>query len=110
MDKPQALAALSALAHETRLDCFRLLIQAGPDGLPAGEIADRLGVLQNTLSTHLGLLARAGLVHRERSGRVIRCSADFAGMQALLAYLLEDCCRGNEAICAPLFDTLRCAC
>lgn len=110
MNKPQALEALAALAHETRLDAFRLLVQAGPDGIPAGEIADALGVLQNTMSTHLSVLSRAGLIHRDREGRVIRCSADFDGMQALMTYLLQDCCRGNEAVCAPLFEAIRCAC
>lgn len=110
MDKPQALDALGALAHETRLDAFRLLVQAGPEGVPAGEIGARLGVLQNTLSTHLAALARAGLITRERQGRVIRCCADYAGMQALLTYLLQDCCRGDQTICAPLFDAIKCAC
>jgi ArsR family transcriptional regulator, arsenate/arsenite/antimonite-responsive transcriptional repressor len=110
MKKPQALDALAALAHETRLDVFRLLVQAGPEGVPAGEVADRLRVLQNTMSTHLGVLARAGLIRREREGRVIRYSADFDGMQKLLTYLLQDCCRGNPSICAPLVDTIRCAC
>jgi DNA-binding transcriptional ArsR family regulator len=110
MEKANALQALSALAHATRLDVFRLLVQSGPEGMPAGEIAARLGVVQNTLSTHLGVLARASLIRRDREGRVIRCSADYAGMQALLAYLLEDCCRGDQAICEPLFDVIKCAC
>jgi DNA-binding transcriptional ArsR family regulator len=108
MKKPQALDALAALAHETRLDAFRLLVQAGPDGVPAGEIGERLGVLQNTMSTHLAALARAGLITREREGRVIRCRADYDGMQELLTFLLQDCCRGDEAICAPLFATVKC--
>ena len=110
MNKQQALDGLAALAHETRLDAFRLLVQAGPDGMPAGEIADRLGVLQNTMSTHLNVLARTGLIARVREGRVIRCSADFETMQALLTYLLQDCCRGNRAICEPLFSAIKCAC
>jgi DNA-binding transcriptional ArsR family regulator len=110
MEKSTAIQALSALAQETRLDVFRLLVQAGPGGLAVGEIATRLGVVQNTLSTHLSALARAGLIRRERAGRVIRCSANFAGMQELLGYLLQDCCGGNEAVCAPLFDRISCAC
>ena len=110
MNKPQALDALAALAHETRLDVFRLLVQAAPEGVAAGEIADRLGVLQNTMSTHLGVLARASLIRRERDGRVIRYSADFDGMQKLLTYLLQDCCRGNQSICAPLLESVKCAC
>ena len=109
MDKQQALDSLSALAHETRLDAFRLLIKAAPAGVPAGEIADELGVLQNTMSTHLGILERAGLIRRDREGRAIRCSADVTGMQNLLTYLLQDCCQGDEAICAPLFEAVRCA-
>jgi DNA-binding transcriptional ArsR family regulator len=110
MDKAKALEALAALAHETRLEVFRLLVQAGREGLPAGEIASELGVVQNTMSTHLSVLSRAGLVRKERNGRVIRCSADFEGMQALMAYLLRDCCRGERAICAPLFKELKRAC
>jgi len=110
MNKQQALDGLAALANETRLDVFRLLVQAGPDGMAAGEISDRLGVLQNTMSTHLNVLARTGLIARARDGRVIRCSADFEKMQELLTYLLQDCCGGNEAICEPLFSAVRCAC
>ena len=110
MKKAQALDALSALANETRLDVFRLLVQTAPDGMSAGDVAGHLGVRQNTMSAHLGALARAGLVRRQREGRVIRCTADFDGMQGLLAYLLQDCCRGEEQICAPLFDAIRCAC
>jgi DNA-binding transcriptional ArsR family regulator len=110
MKKPQALVALAALAHETRLDAFRLLVQAGPDGLPAGAISDRLGVLQNTMSTHLGVLARAALIERKRTGRVIRYSANFDAMQKLLHYLLQDCCHGNKSICAPLYESIRCTC
>jgi ArsR family transcriptional regulator, arsenate/arsenite/antimonite-responsive transcriptional repressor len=110
MTKQQALVALSALAHETRLEAFKLLIKAAPVGIPAGELADELGVLQNTMSTHLGILERAGLIHRDREGRAIRCSADVTGMQHLLTYLLQDCCQGDEAVCAPLFEAVRCAC
>lgn len=110
MNKQQALEALSALAHETRLEAFKLMIEAAPAGIPAGEIADELDVLQNTMSTHLGILERAGLIHRDREGREIRCSADVSGMQNLLTYLLQDCCRGNDAVCAPLFEAVRCAC
>ena len=110
MDKSKALEALAALAHETRLEVFRLLVQAGRAGLPAGEIASELGVVQNTMSAHLSALARAGLMRKERDGRVIRCSADFEGMRALMAYLLRDCCRGERAICTPLLKELKRAC
>lgn len=110
MIKEQALEALAALAHETRLEVFRLLIQAAPQGLKAGQIAARLDVRQNTLSTHLGILERGGLIDRHREGRGIRCSANLDGMQRLLTYLLQDCCQGDESICTPLFEAVRCAC
>jgi DNA-binding transcriptional ArsR family regulator len=110
MNESDALQALAALAHGTRLSIFRLLIQQAPQGLPAGDIAMRLGVLQNTLSAHLRILHQAHLVVNTREGRVIRYRADHAAMQALLVYLLEDCCQGDASICAPLMETLRCAC
>lgn len=110
MNKIDALHALTALAHGTRLDIFRLLIRESPDGLPAGAIAARLDVLQNTLSAHLRILEQGRLIHGTREGRSIRYRADHAGMQALLTYLLADCCQGDTAICAPLMETLRCAC
>ena len=109
MDMTRALSALAALSQETRLAAFRLLVAAGHDGVPAGEIAGRLGVRPNTLSTHLGLLARSGLVRPARDGRSIRYSADFARMRDLLAFLVEDCCNGRPEICAPLAEvTARC--
>lgn len=110
MDKMNALTALSALAHETRLDVFRLLVQAGPAGLSAGAIGESLDVRQNTMSSHLAILNRAGLITSTRDGRVIRYNAHYAHMQALLLYLIEDCCRGDAAICSPIVDALRCAC
>ncbi|HXF07235.1 MAG: ArsR/SmtB family transcription factor [Pseudomonadota bacterium] len=110
MNETDALHALTALAHGTRLGIFRLLIRESPDGLPAGEIAARLNVLQNTLSAHLRILEQGRLIHGTREGRSIRYRADHAGMQALLTYLLADCCQGDIAICAPLMETLRCAC
>ena len=102
MDQSDALEALAALSHETRLSAFRLLVTAGPDGLPARLIAERLGVLPNTLSTHLGILARAGLVTGRREGRMIRYAADFEGMRALMGFLMRDCCGGRPELCAPL--------
>ena len=102
MDQSDALEALAALSHETRLSTFRLLVTAGPEGLPANLIAARLGVLPNTLSTHLGLLARAGLVTGTREGRVIRYAANFEAMSALMSFLLRDCCGGRPELCAPL--------
>jgi DNA-binding transcriptional ArsR family regulator len=102
MESKRALVALSALSHETRLSVFRLLVTAGPMGVAAGAIAEQLEVLPNTLSTHLGLLARAGLVVPARNGRVIRYSADYDGMRELMAFLVRDCCAGNPEICSSL--------
>ena len=110
MDKNAALEALGALSQETRLDVFRLLVQAGPEGLPAGEIATRLGVRQNTMSTNLGILARAGLIRSVRQGRSIHYNADYNAMQGLLGYLMQDCCGGEPAICAPLLKSVSRVC
>ncbi|MCY4641107.1 MAG: helix-turn-helix domain-containing protein [Gammaproteobacteria bacterium] len=101
MKQSRAIDALSALSHKTRLDVFRLLVQEGPSGLAAGEIAKRLGALQNTMSAHLGVLSRAGLVRGVREGRVIRYCADYDAMRSLIHYLLEDCCAGDQVICYP---------
>ncbi len=106
MDRNDTLEALRALAQETRLEVFRLLLQAGSAGLAAGEIGRRLGVLQNTLSSHLAILSRAGLIGFEREGRVLRYRADFETTKGLLAYLLEDCCGGQPARCQPLLSDL----
>lgn len=108
MDTDSALAALGALSQETRLDVFRRLVRAGSTGMPAGRIADETGALPNTLSSHLNTLVNAGLVKRAREGRSIRYRVDYDRMRALLAFLLEDCCRGDSAICAPLLDTIAC--
>ena len=92
----QAVTALSALAQEHRLALFRLLVQAGPDGLPAGAIADTLGIPASSLSFHLGHLNRAGLVSQTRRGRSLIYAADYGAMNALLGYLMENCCGGAE--------------
>lgn len=97
-------AALSALAHEGRLGIFRMLVQAGSVGVAAGEIARRLGIPANSLSANLNVLSHAGLVHSRREGRSIIYTADYARMGALLGFLMEDCCQGSAAICAPLAD------
>lgn len=94
MKLTQAVDRFAALAHETRLEALRLLVRAGPDGLPAGRIADRLGIAAATMSFHLAHLERAGVLRSEREGRVIRYRADYAELRALVAFLLEDCCRG----------------
>jgi ArsR family transcriptional regulator len=100
MDKKSAIGALGALAQETRLDLFRLLVTIGPQGLPAGVIADRLGVLPASLSFHLAQLVHAGLITQRRLGRQLIYSAEYGAMNGLLAYLTENCC-GQGASCAP---------
>ncbi len=102
MESPDAVGALSALAHPGRLDVFRLLVQAGPEGMAAGEIARATGSLSNTLSTNLGILAAAGLVAARRDGRSIIYAAGYNRMRELLGFLVEDCCGGRPEICAPL--------
>jgi len=104
MPLPRAVDLLSALAQESRLAAFRLLVKAGPDGLPAGVIAREVGVRPNTLSTHLAILEHAGLVQARREGRSVIYAADYAAMRGLLGLLVEDCCGGKPEICAPLGD------
>ena len=94
-----AIDAFAALANETRLAIFRLLVQAGPEGLPAGEIADALDTPASSLSFHLAHLTRAGLIQQRRESRSLIYSADFAAMNGLLAFITENCCGG--ASCAP---------
>ena len=100
METKTALTALSALSHESRLAAFRQLVQAGPDGLSVGELRERLDLPPATLTAHLNLLRAAGLVTDQREGRVIRVRAHYAQMNALLAYLTENCC-GGATNCAP---------
>ena len=110
METTSAVAALSALAHPGRLDVFRLLVRAGPEGMPAGDIARATGSLANTLSTNLGILAGAGLVTSRREGRSIIYAAGYERMGELLAFLVEDCCCGRTEICRPLAEVAsRCA-
>ena len=110
MDKERALMSFDALSQSTRLDALRLLVQAGADGLPAGEIGDRLDVRQNTMSVHLKALTQAGLIHGQRDGRVIRYAADYSAIQALVLYLMQDCCGGRPDLCQPVFERLSCEC
>jgi ArsR family transcriptional regulator, arsenate/arsenite/antimonite-responsive transcriptional repressor len=103
-----AVDALGALAHETRLSVFRMLVQSGPDGLIAGVIAERTAVPPSTLSHHLTTLERAGLARSTRQSRLIRYRADYSGMRRLLAFLMQDCCQGAPELCADLVEKLDC--
>ena len=102
MDCALAVGALGALAHPRRLEVFRLLVRAGPKGMAAGEIARATGILANTLSANLNVLAAAGLVAARREGRSIIYTAGYDRMRELLAFLMEDCCAGKPEICGPL--------
>ena len=106
MDTTTTVKALAALAQESRLKAFRLLVRGGLKGLPAGEIARQLEVPHNTLSSHLSILANAGLVESRREGRSIIYSIDFGGTRELLSFLMEDCCQGQPELCAPVLDSL----
>ena len=103
--------ALAALAQEHRLAVYRLLVQAGPEGMAAGAIADAVGVPGSSMSFHLAQLANAGLVTQQRRSRSIIYAADFAAMNCLMAYLTENCCGGascvDAAVCAPTTDDQR---
>ena len=101
MKKSNVIGALGALAQETRLDIFRLLVEKGPEGLPAGELGDRLGQPSPTMSFHLNQLRFAGLVTSRRESRSIIYSANFKMMNGLLAYLTENCCGGRPELCTP---------
>ncbi|MBS0641324.1 MAG: helix-turn-helix transcriptional regulator [Proteobacteria bacterium] len=101
MEKSSVLVALSALAQETRLDIFRLLIQAGPDGMPAGQIGERLGLPSATLAFHLKELKTAGLATVTRNGRSLIYAAAYPTMNGLLAYLMENCCGGPTTAAQP---------
>ncbi len=100
MKMKETVQALNALAQDSRLAAYRLLVQAGSDGLAVGEISRRLKVPAPTLTSHLNVLRRAGLVRDEREGRVIRCRADYEHMNALLEFLTENCCAGDVGACA----------
>ena len=101
MEKSNAVAALAALAQDSRLDVYRLLVQAGPDGLPAGQVAAALKLAPNTLTFHFDRLRGAGLVSVRRDGRSMIYAARYDTMNALLAYLTENCCKGAPERCLP---------
>ena len=100
MERSDAVAALAALAQDNRLDVFRLLVQAGPEGLPAGRVADELDLAPNTLTFHFDRLRLAGLVTVRREGRSMIYAARYESMNALLAYLTDNCCKGAANDCA----------
>ena len=100
MQTKQVIDALGALAHDTRLQVYRMLVQQGPAGVPAGTIAERLGIPPSSLTFHLQQLLHAGLATQRRLGRQIIYTADYAAMNGLMAYLTENCC-GGAAACAP---------
>lgn len=103
-----AVDALGALAHETRLAVFRMLVKAGPEGLIAGVIAERAVVPPSTMSHHLATLERTGLVQSERESRLIHYRADYSAMRRLLAFLMQDCCQGEPEMCADLPGAITC--
>src|SRR6266576_5558123 len=110
MDPENAILALAALAQPTRLDVFRLLVQHEPEGLAAGDIAKALAVPQNTMSSHLAILSRAGLVTARRFSRSIVYRADLKAFQAVVLFMLRDCCDGRPEICGPLIESLKPCC
>lgn len=102
MNTKQAIPALAALAQETRLAIFRLLVQRGPDGLAAGDIAEKLDLPASSLSFHLAQLSHAGMIMQRRQSRSLIYSIDFAAMNGLMGFLTENCCGGNASLCAPV--------
>lgn len=106
MESEPAISALSALAQPTRLEAFRLLVRAEPAGLPSGEIARLLDVPHNTMSSHLAILQRAGLVGAARQGRSISYRAELGAVRQLVTFLLQDCCGGRPELCGPLIGDL----
>jgi ArsR family transcriptional regulator, arsenate/arsenite/antimonite-responsive transcriptional repressor len=110
MESESVIIALAALAQSTRLDVFRLLVKHEPEGLPAGDIARQLAVPHNTMSSHLGILSRAGLINSERRSRLIIYRADLHRLREVVTFLLRDCCGGHPDVCAPLVDALTPCC
>jgi DNA-binding transcriptional ArsR family regulator len=111
MDERQAINAFAALAQETRLRIVRLLVEAGPEGLPAGEVGEAVGASASNTSFHLKELERAGLIQSRRASRSIIYSANLSAISGLVGFLLSDCCKGHPEVCAPVLDALRnCTC
>src|SRR6202795_4940959 len=110
MESEDAILALAGLAQSTRLDVFRLLAKHEPEGLAAGDIAKALAVPQNTMSSHLSILSRAGLVSAQRFSRSIVYRADLSRFQDVVLFMLRDCCDSRPEICAPLIESLTPCC
>ena len=110
MNESKVVAALAALAHRHRLRIFRLLVTRGPSGMPAGEIAERVGIGPTNTSFHLKELDRAGLLRATRDGRYVRYAVHVDGMRRLLSYLTEDCCQGRPELCGEAFASASALC
>lgn len=110
METEETILALAALAQPTRLEAFRLLVRHEPKGLSAGDIARTLAVPQNTMSSHLSVLSRAGLISAQRFGRSIVYRAELSHLRAVMVFMLRDCCEGRPEICAPLIEDLAPCC
>lgn len=108
MDVSDALAVLAALSHPTRLDAFRLLVRHSPDGLPTGALVEASELTQSTFSTHLAVLAKAGLVSAEKRGRQQVQRARLDTLRQLMTFLAKDCCQGRPELCEPLIAELSC--
>jgi ArsR family transcriptional regulator, arsenate/arsenite/antimonite-responsive transcriptional repressor len=110
MESEDTILALAALAQPTRLEAFRLLVRHEPEGLAAGDIARALAVPQNTMSSHLSVLSRAGLISAQRFSRSIVYRAELSRLRAVMLFVLRDCCDGRPEICAPLVEDLTPSC
>nr|WP_297462222.1 metalloregulator ArsR/SmtB family transcription factor [uncultured Halomonas sp.] len=110
MDNITAIEAFAALSQSTRLETFRLLVRHEPEGLPAGEIARLLEIPHNTMSTHLGILSRAGLVASRRHSRSVIYRANLGRIRETVSFLVRDCCAGHPNLCEPLLQELRPCC
>jgi ArsR family transcriptional regulator, arsenate/arsenite/antimonite-responsive transcriptional repressor len=107
MNTNQAVLSLTALAHQQRLTIFRILVREGPNGMPAGDIADAIGATPTAASFHLKELDRARLIYATRDGRYVRYAVHVEGMRQLLDYLTEDCCRGQPELCGSTVEKAR---
>ncbi len=110
MESEETILALAALAQPTRLEAFRLLVRHEPEGLSAGDVARTLGVPQNTMSSHLSVLSRAGLISAQRFSRSIVYRAELSRLREVMLFVLRDCCDGRPEICAPLVEDLMPCC